>query len=637
MKTVLHNVSRKLILAGGITLAATAANAQMKIGDNPSQITKSAILELSSTKQGLLLPRLADFTAINTAIGTDAVDGMIVYLNSTTAANNGVYMRKAGAWVKIASAADAAANWGLTGNAGTNPTTNYIGTSDAQNLSIRANATEAINVQTDGKVQLKNVVPTTTDAALDVLIIEADGTIVKKSLPAYAFKNLLTNVSASVLTLNTTQAADGQVTINAPIMDGTSTKSYGFMTLADWNTLQNLAAGNSLTVANLISAAATTFDATKGAMINYNTTTKQYELSLIEASTDRNGIVTTGAQSFAGGKTFTGTVTVTGATTLNSTLGVTGATTLSSTLGVTGATTLNNTLGVTGAATLGNTLDVTGATTLNNGVTVSSGNVNVTTGNLNLAAGNATVGGTLGVTGASTLDGTVKINSAAANTETNALNVLVQNKTSNNVEVKSFSFDAIANAITLIKTGSTSTAGSDVELLSAAAGTDFNIVADGTAKTVTFNLPNASAVDASHTAAQRGVVSTDRQSFAGSKSYTDSVAIGSSSVANSTLQVNGSVAMAIKTVTATYTVTGSDNTILADATAGAFTITLPAPATAIQGRIYTIKKTGGDIDKAVTIMPGANSIEGGSSYVIYNDWTFITVQTDGTNWYIIKK
>lgn len=613
MKTVLHNVSRKLLLAGGITLAATAANAQMKIGDNPSQITKSAILELNSAKQGLLLPRLADFTAIDAAIGSDAVDGMIVYLNSTVATNNGVYMRKAGVWVKIASAADAAANWGLTGNAGSNPATNYIGTSDAQKLSIRANATEAISVQTDGQVQLKNVTATTTDAALDVLIIQADGTIVKKSLPAYAFKNLLTNVNASVLTLNTTQAADGQVTINAPIMDGASTKSYGFMTLADWTTLQNLAAGNSLTVANLITAAATTFDATKGAMINYNTTTKQYELSLIEASTDRNGIVTTGAQSFAGAKTFTGTVTVNGATTLNSTLGVTGAT------------------------TLGSTLDVTDVATLRKDVNVTTGNVNVTAGNLNLTAGNANVGGTLGVTGNATLDGTVKLNSTAANTETNALNVLVQNKTSNNVEVKSFSFDAIANAITLIKTGATSTAGSDVELLAANAGTDFNIVADGTAKTVTFNLPNASAVDASHTAVQRGVVSTERQSFAGSKSYADSVAIGSSSVANSTLQVNGSVAMAIKTVTGAYTVTGADNTILADATAGAFTITLPAPAAGIQGRIYTIKKTGGDIDKAVTIMPGANSIEGGSSYVIYNDWTFITVQTDGTNWYIIKK
>lgn len=619
MKTVLHNVSRKLLLAGGITLAATAANAQMKIGDNPSQITKSAILELSSTKQGLLLPRLSDFTAINTAIGSDAVDGMIVYLNGTVAADNGVYMRKAGAWVKIASAADALANWGLTGNAGTNPTTNYLGTSDAQPLSIRANATEAISVQTNGNVQLKQVAATTTDAALDVLIIQADGTIVKKSLPAYAFKSLLTNVDASVLTMNTTQATDGQVTINAPIMDGTATKSYGFMTLADWTTLNNLAAGNSLTVANLITAAATTFDATKGAMITYNSTSKQYELSLIEASTDRNGIVTTGAQSFAGAKTFTGTVTVNGATTLNSTLGVTGA------------TTLGNTLGVTGATTLGNTLDVTGKATLNNGVDVTSGDVAVTSGNLTLTSGNASVGGT------TTLGGTVTMNTVAANTESNSLNVLVQNATTKAVEAKSFSFDAIANAITLIKTGATSTAGSDVELKSDVAGTDFNIVADGTAKTVTFNLPDASAVDASHTAVQRGVVSTGRQSFAGSKSYTDSVAIGQNTVANSTLTVNGSVSMAIKPVTGTYTVTGSDNTILADASAGAFTITLPAPATTIVGRIYTIKKIGGDIDKAVTIMPGANSIEGGSSYVIYNDWTFITVQTDGTNWYIIKK
>lgn len=613
MKTVLHNVSRKLLLAGGITLAATAANAQMKIGDNPSQITKSAILELSSTKQGLLLPRLSDFTAINTAIGSDAVDGMIVYLNGSVAADNGVYMRKAGAWVKIASAADAAANWGLTGNAGSNPITNYIGTSDAQKLSIRANATEAISVQTDGKVQLKQVAATTTDAALDVLIIESDGTIVKKSLPAYAFKSLLTNVDASVLTLNTTAATDGQVTINAPIMDGAATKNYGFMTLADWTTLQNLAAGNSLTVANLITAAATTFDATKGAMINYNTTNKQYELSLIEASTDRNGIVTTGTQSFAGGKTFTGTVTVTGATQLNSTLGV------------------------TGAASLGSTLAVTDKATLNNGLDVTSGNVAVTSGNLTLTSGNANVGGTLGVTGATTLNGTVTVNSAAANAETNALNVLVQNATTKNVEVKSFSFDAIASAITLIKTGATSTAGSDVEFLAGNAGTDFAVVADGTAKTVTFNLPNASAVDASHTAVQRGVVSTERQTFAGSKSYTDSVAIGQNTVANSTLTVNGSVSMAIKTVLAAYTVNGGDNTILADASAGAFTITLPAPATTITGRIYTIKKTGGDIDKAVTINPGGGTIEGGTSYVIYNDWTFITVQTDGTNWYIIKK
>ena len=625
MKSVIRNASRNLLIAGGLTLAATAANAQMKIGDNPSVITKSAILELSSTKQGLLLPRVADFTAIDAAIGTDAVDGMIVYLNSSTAANNGVYMRKAGAWVKIASAADAAANWGLTGNAGTTAA-NYVGTSDAQPLSIRSNGTEGISVQTTGAVQLKQVSAITTDGALDVLVIESDGTIVKKSLPGYAWKSLLTNVDNTITSLNTTAAADGQVTINAPIMDGTATKSYGFMTLSDWNKLNNLATGNSFTVTALITAAAATADATKGAQIQYNTTTNQYELSLIEATASRNGIVTTNDQTFAGNKTFNNNVGVGGA------LGVTGATTLGSTLGVTGATTLNSTLGVTGAATLNNTLDVSGKTTLGNDLGVTAGNVTVSTGNLTLTSGNASVGGT------STLNGTVTLNAVATTTETGAVNVLIQNTTSKAVELRSFNMDAIENAITLIKTGATSTAGGTVQFLPGTTGADVNIVADGTAKTVTFNVPDASAIDASHTAVQRGLVSTSAQSFAGSKSYADSIAIGQTTTPNSTLQVNGSVAMAIKTVTAAYTVTAADNTVLADATSGAFTVTLPAPAASIAGRIYTIKKIGtGDIDKAVTIMPGGGTIEGGTSYVIYNDWTFITIQTDGTNWYIIKK
>jgi hypothetical protein len=101
--------------------------------------------------------------------------------------------------------------------------------------------------------------------------------------------------------------------------------------------------------------------------------------------------------------------------------------------------------------------------------------------------------------------------------------------------------------------------------------------------------------------------------------------------------------MSIKPVAAAYTITDADNTILANATGGGFTVTLPAPnaigATSNVGRIYTIKKIGtGDIDNPITIVSaGGANIEGGATYMIYNDWTFITVQTDGTAWYIVKK
>jgi hypothetical protein len=95
--------------------------------------------------------------------------------------------------------------------------------------------------------------------------------------------------------------------------------------------------------------------------------------------------------------------------------------------------------------------------------------------------------------------------------------------------------------------------------------------------------------------------------------------------------------MAIKTVSANYTATAADNTLLVNTTGGAYTITLPT-ATGFAGRIYTIKKIGtGGIDNQLTITPAAGTIDGGANYIIYNDWTYVTLQTDGSNWYIIKK
>jgi hypothetical protein len=141
----------------------------------------------------------------------------------------------------------------------------------------------------------------------------------------------------------------------------------------------------------------------------------------------------------------------------------------------------------------------------------------------------------------------------------------------------------------------------------------------------------------------RGVVTTGTQTFGGNKSFQDSVTaakavlVGATGSANSTVQVSGSISMAIRTVTGAYTIAATDNTILVNTTLSAGNLTLPSPS-GIAGRIYTIKKIGtGGIDNALTITPSSGTIDGGASYVIYNDYTFVALQTDGTNWYIIKK
>ena len=166
-------------------------------------------------------------------------------------------------------------------------------------------------------------------------------------------------------------------------------------------------------------------------------------------------------------------------------------------------------------------------------------------------------------------------------------------------------------------------------------GTDLTVTANGS-DSIYLDVPDAGT-------GARGVVTTDTQTFGGNKTFQDSVAaaktilVGNTGSANSTVQVDGSLALAIKAVTGDYTVTAADNTILANTTGSAITITLPATGS-IAGRIYTIKKIGsGGIDNQLTISPGGGTIDGGSSYVIYNDWTYVTLQTDGSNWYIIKK
>jgi len=97
---------------------------------------------------------------------------------------------------------------------------------------------------------------------------------------------------------------------------------------------------------------------------------------------------------------------------------------------------------------------------------------------------------------------------------------------------------------------------------------------------------------------------------------------------NSTLQVGGSFAAAITTKTSNYTASISDHTILCNAT---LTITLP-DATGATGRIYTTKNIG---TGTVTISRNGQTIDGASSQTLSTQYQCITIQSDGSNWYIL--
>lgn len=542
---------RRTLLLLAFAICSTFLHAQLKIGDNPTTIQKSSILELESTRQGLLLPRLADTAAINLLTPPN---GMIIFLSS----DQSLRLRSNGSWVKIADLASATSNWSLTGNSGTNPATNFIGTIDGQPLVVRTNNAERLRVDAagnvgigqanptaklnvDGTVKLENLPTGTTE--LDVLVIAADGSVSKRTISSSTFANAIRAINgiqrqtlsitaAPSLATDTVQVenrvADSTIALNLPVQNGSSgaTKPYGFLTYADWQKIQSA-------IQTITIGAVATLPDINGITID-STGMGTRVLTLHPANLTNPGIVTAGAQTFGGPKTFADSVVVNGVTRLN-------------------------------------------------------------------------------------------------NLTTNAASDTVLVSTNGVIQKRVVSASAFGNAIRSINGNRDSAQG----FVFKNQGTDLTVTTNG-ADSVFLNVPNASPT-------ARGVVTTTAQTIGGTKTFQDSVKagaallVGATGNANSTTQLTGSLSIGIRTITASTTVTGTDNTVLANTTTGAITVTLPAP-TGLTGRIYTIKKIGtGGIDNALTITPTSATIDGGSNFIIYNDWTFVTIQTDGTNWFIIKK
>ena len=162
-------LKRRILPLLSLLLFGILAQAQLKIGDNPTSIQKSSILELESSRQGLLLPRLTDTAAIN---ALNPPDGMIIYLN----ADNSLRLRSNGSWKKIADMAAANSNWSLTGNSGTNSATNFLGTLDGQPLIMKTNNNEAMRIDSAGNIGIGTNNPT---AKLNV-----DGSVKLENLAA---------------------------------------------------------------------------------------------------------------------------------------------------------------------------------------------------------------------------------------------------------------------------------------------------------------------------------------------------------------------------------------------------------------------------------------------------------------------
>lgn len=120
-----------------ITIVILSANSyaqSVAINTDGSTADASAALDIKSTAKGMLVPRMT--TAQRDAI-TSPANGLLIYQTDNTP---GFYFYNGSTWLSIQNSAN---GWGTTGNAGTNPATNFLGTTDNQPLVFRLNGLNA--------------------------------------------------------------------------------------------------------------------------------------------------------------------------------------------------------------------------------------------------------------------------------------------------------------------------------------------------------------------------------------------------------------------------------------------------------------------------------------------------------------
>ncbi|MBK8499028.1 MAG: hypothetical protein IPL52_09470 [Flavobacteriales bacterium] len=129
----MSRIIQRSFLLVGYCISSIVLFGQGNVGINNPTPHASALLDLTSSNKGLLMPRMN--TAQRTAIAAPAT-GLLVF--DTTL--NSFYYFDGTVWLPISSGG---AGWGTTGNAGTSVAAHFVGTTDNVPFSFRVNNTPA--------------------------------------------------------------------------------------------------------------------------------------------------------------------------------------------------------------------------------------------------------------------------------------------------------------------------------------------------------------------------------------------------------------------------------------------------------------------------------------------------------------
>lgn len=153
-----------------ISSIAISATMAQNIGVNNPTPDPSAVLDITSTDKGLLVPRVALVSTVSQSPVTAPATGLVVFNTATAGAapNNvtpGFYFWDGAKWTRF-DTGNSGKDWSITGNAGTDTTVNFIGTTDGEDLIFRMNNVRA------GRINFSNTSFGFSSLAGNVISIE---------------------------------------------------------------------------------------------------------------------------------------------------------------------------------------------------------------------------------------------------------------------------------------------------------------------------------------------------------------------------------------------------------------------------------------------------------------------------------
>lgn len=132
-----------------------------QVGINTTSPAGGSLLDVESSDKGILVPRvnIADLSTIAPVSG-GTTESLLVY-NTNTTTGKGFYYWDGAQWVGLS--ATPSDDWTTTGNSGTTAGTNFVGTTDNEDLVLAVNGTEEMRILSGDQVSVNDATPIAGD------------------------------------------------------------------------------------------------------------------------------------------------------------------------------------------------------------------------------------------------------------------------------------------------------------------------------------------------------------------------------------------------------------------------------------------------------------------------------------------